>query len=94
MTENLLDDDAVMDGMSIGSSLYDEDGAAIVPRLLEKAKANSVKLHFPVDFVTADKFAADAAVGAAGVEDGIPDGWMGLDCGPRSRAAFAEASLC
>ena len=45
-----------------------------------------------MDFVTAYKFAEDAVVGAAAatVEEGIPDGWMGLDCGPKSRQAFAE----
>jgi len=80
----------INDNMSIGTSLYDEEGAKIVPKLMEKAKAKNVKLHFPVDFVTADKFAEDAAVGAATVEEGIPDGWMGLDCGPKSRQAFAE----
>ena len=46
--------------MSIGTSLYDEEGAAIVPQLMEKAKANNVKIHLPIDFVTADKFAPDA----------------------------------
>jgi len=80
----------VMDNMAIGSSLYDEDGAKIVPSLVEKAKAKGVKLHFPVDFVTADKFAEDATVGAATVEQGIPDGWMGLDCGPKSIKLFDE----
>jgi phosphoglycerate kinase len=40
--------------------------------------------------VTADKFGEDAAVGAATLEEGIPDGWMGLDCGPKSRTLFAE----
>jgi len=80
----------VMDGMSIGGSLYDEEGAKIVPKLIEKAKARGVKLHFPVDFVTADKFAEDANVGSATVETGIPDGWMGLDCGPKSSQLFGE----
>jgi len=80
----------VNDNMSIGTSLYDEEGAKIVPKLMEKAKAKNVQLHFPVDFVTADKFAEDAAVGAATVEEGIPDGWMGLDCGPKSRQLFAD----
>jgi len=80
----------VMDGMSIGGSLYDEEGAKIVPKLIEKAKARGVKLHFPVDFVTADKFAEDAAVGSATVESGIPEGWMGLDCGPKSSELFGE----
>lgn len=57
--------------------------------LLEKAKKNNVQVHLPVDFVTAEKFAEDAAVGAADVESGIPDGWMGLDIGPKSRELFA-----
>ena len=52
----------VLNGMSIGTSLYDEEGAAIVPQLMEKAKANNVKIHLPIDFVTADKFAPDAQV--------------------------------
>merc|ERR1712107_275197 len=80
----------IMDNMAIGTSLYDEEGAKTVPSILEKAKAKGVMLHFPVDFVTADKFAEDAAVGAATVEGGIPDGWMGLDCGPKSSQLFAE----
>ena len=76
--------------MSIGNSLYDEDGAKIVTKLMEKAAAKNVKMHLPVDFVTADKFAPDAQVGSATVESGIPDGWMGLDSGPKSNSAFTE----
>jgi len=57
--------------------------------LLDKAKKNNVQIHLPVDFVTADKFAENAAVGAADIETGIPDGWMGLDIGPKSRDLFA-----
>jgi phosphoglycerate kinase len=60
----------------IGKSLYDEEGSKIVNKILEKAKANNVQLHFPCDFVTADKFAEDAATGTATVETGIPDEWM------------------
>ena len=45
---------------------------------------NGVQMHFPVDFTTADKFAETAAVGTATVESGIPDDWMGLDCGQAS----------
>ncbi|XP_025412047.1 phosphoglycerate kinase [Sipha flava] len=77
-------------GMKIGDSLYDEAGAKIVSKLLEKAKARNVKIHLPVDFVTADKFDENANTGSATVEQGIPDGWMGLDCGPESQKLFAE----
>lgn len=79
-----------MKGMKIGGSLYDPEGAKIVKKLVEKAEKNNVKLHFPVDFITADKFAEDAKTGEATVESGIPDGWMGLDIGPKSRELFKE----
>lgn len=69
--------------------MFDEEGSKIVNDLLDKAKKNNVQIHLPVDFVTADKFAENAAVGAADIESGIPDGWMGLDVGPKSRELFA-----
>lgn len=81
----------VMDGFAIGNSLFDAEGAKLVPALVEKARARGVKLHLPVDFVCADKFAPDAATRPADDASGIPDGWMGLDGGPKSRALFAEA---
>lgn len=80
----------VLNDMKIGNSLFDEEGAKIVQRLVEKAKAKNVKLHLPVDFVTGDKFAENATVGSADVATGIPDGVMGLDMGPKSSAAFTE----
>ena len=61
--------------------------------MLDKAEANKVKIYLPVDFVTADKFAEDAATGSATVESGIPEGWMGLDIGPKSRELFTEPIL-
>ncbi|XP_070553016.1 phosphoglycerate kinase-like [Ptychodera flava] len=81
----------VLNGMEIGNSLYDEDGAKIVKNLMEKAEKNGVKVHLPVDFVTGDKFGEDANVGQATVESGIPAGSLGLDVGPKSSEAFAEA---
>lgn len=79
----------VLNNMSIGGSLYDEEGAKIVQRLVEKAKSKNVQLHLPVDFVTGDKFAEGAKVGLAEVAAGIPDGSMGLDVGPKTNEAFA-----
>lgn len=52
----------VVFGVKIGKSIFDEGGAKIVHDIVEKAKKNNVKLHFPVDYVTADKFAKDAQV--------------------------------
>ncbi|CAO2607688.1 Phosphoglycerate kinase 2 [Lemmus lemmus] len=70
--------------MQIGASLFDEEGAKIVKDIMAKAEKNGVKITFPVDFVTADKFDENAKVGQATLESGIPSGWMGLDCGPES----------
>jgi len=80
----------VLKGMEIGNSLYDEEGAKIVQKLIDKAETNNVQIHLPVDFVTADKFAEDAAVGTSSLEDGIPAGWMSLDIGPKTRELFKE----
>ncbi|CAK9796847.1 Phosphoglycerate kinase [Anthophora plagiata] len=80
----------VSKNMKIGNSLFDEEGAKIVNDILTKAEKNKVQIHLPVDFVTADKFAENATVGAADVQNGIPDGWMGLDIGPKSRELFSE----
>lgn len=74
----------------IGDSLYDEAGAKIVEKLLDKAKARDVKIHLPVDFVTADKFDENANTNTATVDQGVPDGWMGLDCGPETQKLFIE----
>jgi len=79
-----------LEGVNIGNSLFDEEGSKIVKDIVEKAKKNNVKLHFPVDYVTADKFDKNAKVGHSTDESGIPEGWMGLDAGPKSRELFAE----
>jgi phosphoglycerate kinase len=52
----------VLKNVEIGNSLFDQEGAKIVEKLVAKAKANNVVLHFPVDFITADKFDKDANV--------------------------------
>jgi len=83
----------VVNGMEIGASLYDPEGAKIVQELSDQAKAKGVKLIFPVDYVCADKFAADANTRPATDATGIPAGWQGLDAGPQSIALFRESIL-
>eukprot|EP00835_Amoeboradix_gromovi_P000971 NODE_37_length_31305_cov_0.348939.p7 type:complete len:419 gc:universal NODE_37_length_31305_cov_0.348939:19253-17997(-) len=80
----------VLNNMKIGNSLYDEEGAKIVKDIIDKAKSKNVVIHFPNDYVTGDKFDENANVGAATDESGIPDGWMGLDIGPKSTLAFKK----
>ncbi|KAK0335696.1 phosphoglycerate kinase [Friedmanniomyces endolithicus] len=80
-----------LDGVKIGDSLFDEAGSKKVGELVEKAKKNNVRITLPCDYVTADKFAKDAKTGYAEDKDGIPDGWMGLDCGEKSLKLYKEA---
>merc|ERR1719353_2662227 len=81
----------IRDGMSIGTSLYDEEGAKIVPDIMEKAKKLNVEIILPIDFVISSKFGEDGEIKSATKEEGIPDGFMGLDCGPRSVEMNAAA---
>ncbi|KAI3643342.1 hypothetical protein MP228_012897 [Amoeboaphelidium protococcarum] len=83
----------VVDGVAIGKSLFDEEGGKIVKKLVEKAKSKNVELVFPVDYVTASKFAKDAEVGYADDKSGIKDEWMGLDIGSESVKKFKEIVL-
>jgi phosphoglycerate kinase len=46
----------VLDKANIGKSLYDEEGAKIIPDIMNKAKERGVKIHLPKDFIAADKF--------------------------------------
>ncbi|PVF98319.1 putative PGK1-phosphoglycerate kinase [Serendipita vermifera] len=82
-----------INGMQIGNSLFDQPGSEKVKSLVQKAEAQNVKLVFPVDYVTADKFDKDAQVGEATDESGIPDGWLGLDVGPKTSELYKQAVL-
>ena len=79
-----------LENVKIGNSLFDEAGAKTVGDLVEKAKKNNVEIVLPVDYITGDKFAKDAKTGTATDQEGIPDGWMGLDCGPKSIELFKK----
>jgi phosphoglycerate kinase len=79
-------------GGSIGNSLCENDRLDHALALIEKAKARGVKFLLPEDSIIADKF--DAAANTQEVPTGeIPDGWMGLDIGPKAVAAFSTAIL-
>ncbi|MDH6367592.1 MULTISPECIES: phosphoglycerate kinase [Breznakia] len=72
-------------GIEVGNSLVEEDKIELAKEYLAKA---GDKLVLPVDSVCADKFAADANTQV--IEGNIPEGWMGLDIGPKSIALFEE----
>lgn len=77
-------------GGKVGNSLLEEDWKEYSLEMIQKAKDKGVKLLLPVDTVIADKFAADAnsQVVAAGE---IPDGWEGLDIGPKTVELYCDA---
>jgi len=79
-----------LENVKIGNSLFDEAGSKTVIQLMEKAKNNNVKIVLPCDYIIGDKFAADAKTGKATDDEGIPDGWMGLDCGDKSIEMFKQ----
>lgn len=75
-------------GLKIGNSLCEPDKIELAKELMAKAAAKKVKFLLPIDTVIADKFAADAD--SKVVEGDIPDGWQGLDIGPKTRELFAK----
>lgn len=75
-------------GFEIGNSLCEEDKIDYAKEMLEKAKAKNVEIYLPVDHVTAKEFKADAE--AITVEGNIPDGYMGMDIGPKTIVKFSE----
>ena len=76
-------------GLNVGDSLLESDQIDTVRGFIDEAEKRGVELLVPVDFVIADRFAADAATQVVAANS-IPDGWMGLDIGPRTRELFAE----
>ena len=76
-------------GGNIGASLCEDDRLQTALDILEKAKQKNVSIHLPETSVIADKFAADANTKDC-PSDQIPDGWLGLDIGPKAVGIFSE----
>lgn len=76
-------------GRKVGTSLVEQDLIGEAGRVIEQAKAAGKELLLPIDHVCAEKFAADSP--ASEHEGDIPDGWMGLDIGPKTLARYVEA---
>ncbi len=80
---------SLAEGGKIGKSISEPDKVELAKELIEKAKAKGVNLIMPLDNVCADDFNNNA--NRQTVERGcIPDGWEGLDIGPKSIALFQE----
>jgi phosphoglycerate kinase len=76
-------------GKPTGDSLVEEEGVELARKALEKAESSRCNLLLPIDLVLGDRFDAEAE---RRVEEGtdVPDGWMGLDIGPRTAQAYGE----
>lgn len=77
-------------GVEVGASKVEDDLLETAKRFVESAEAKGVKLYLPIDFVVADRFAADAVTKTVTSRD-IPVGWMALDIGPATTILFQEA---
>jgi phosphoglycerate kinase len=77
-------------GRPTGDSLVEEAGIEIARELLERAGGAECELRLPVDLVLGERFDAGSERRQMDGAD-VPDGWMGLDIGPRTAAAYAEA---
>lgn len=80
-------------GMEIGKSLFDKKGASLAPGLLEKAKKKGCNIVLPCDWACGQDFKNDQEIKMVTQEEGIPDGWEGMDCGPKSMEKFREVVL-
>ena len=79
-------------GGKIGDSLVEDDKQDLALEILEEAKKKNVKVYMPVDAVIADSFSDTANTKITAVNK-IPDGWMGLDVGPKTNKIFEEVIL-
>ena len=80
-------------GDPVGTSLHEDEAAqALALRLLERAARVNCTLQLPTDILVADRFDAGAELRVV-PSDGIPDGWMGVDIGPRTASAYREVIM-
>jgi len=76
-------------GLSVGSSMVEDDSLELAKKLMQRAEATNTCLYLPEDVVVADKFSEEAEFKVVSVNE-IPDGWVGLDIGPKSVAAIQK----
>ena len=77
-------------GAPVGASKVEDEGLAVATEALRKAAGARCALVLPSDIVAADAFSEDAATRVVAA-DAIPEGWMGMDIGPRTAGEYAKA---
>ena len=76
-------------GGNIGNSIVEDDKLELALEILKKAKEKNVQIHIPVDVVAADAFSNEANTQTVAAND-IPEGWQGLDVGPKTLENFEK----
>jgi len=76
-------------GGNVGNSLVEDDKQELALDILKIAKDKSVKVHLPIDAIIADSFSEFASTDISPIDE-IPEGWMGLDVGPKTNENFAR----
>ena len=79
-------------GGKVGDSICEDDKMELALEILKQAEAKGVKVHLPVDVLAADDFDNNANTQYVDVNE-IPDGWQGLDAGPKTLENFKQAIL-
>lgn len=79
-------------GGKIGNSICEDDKMPLALDILKQAKEKNVQIHIPVDTVAADDFSNDANTQIVDINE-IPDGWEGVDAGPKSRKQFHDVVM-
>lgn len=79
-------------GGHIGDSICEDDKMELALDILKQAKEKNVQIHIPVDVIAADAFSNDANTQVMDVTK-IPNGWQGLDAGPKSKAMFHDVVM-
>ncbi len=75
-------------GGKIGDSLVEDDKLDVAQEILNLAKQKNTRIHLPIDVIAADAFSENANTQICEAKD-IPDGWMGLDAGPKTNVGFS-----
>ncbi|AUP79405.1 phosphoglycerate kinase [Flavivirga eckloniae] len=79
-------------GGKIGNSICEDDKMPLALDILKQAEEKNVKVHIPVDVIAADDFSNDANTQTLDINE-IPEGWEGVDAGPKSRTQFHEVVM-
>ena len=78
-------------GSSIGESIVEDDQLDTAKEIMKRCQSKAVKLWFPSDLIIADSFHNDANIKNISIKEAIPEGWQGVDIGPKTVADWKSS---